>query len=234
MKKTHRGVLISFFLIIILFTLFFIPLSYFAVFPGGLIPANEVVLIDNPKEDSFFIITTSFYDNRFSPLLWETNNFKINMFIYLLASLLKDADVFPFPSELEDDSDVIKENQENLFNQSANTSVKLALEYLNKSHANISFSQLAGPSASFSIALELVHQLGDDDLVRGRKIAASGELFPDGHVGEVGTIRQKMITVERGGVDILLLPSETKEKPDSEGIVYVDNLTEAIAFLNNP
>jgi len=64
---------------------------------------------------------------------------------------------------------------------------------------------VGGPSAGLAFALE-VYQLLGHDVVRGHKVAATGEISIDGSVGAIGGIKQKTIGARRAGVDVFLVP----------------------------
>jgi PDZ domain-containing protein len=66
---------------------------------------------------------------------------------------------------------------------------------------------VGGPSAGLAFALDIYQELGHD-IVHGRKIAATGEIFPDGAVGPIGGITQKTIGARHAGVDAFLVPVE--------------------------
>lgn len=65
---------------------------------------------------------------------------------------------------------------------------------------------VGGPSAGLAFALEVLEQLGRD-VVHGKKIAATGEIFPNGAVGPIGGVKQKTIGARRAGVDAFLVPA---------------------------
>jgi PDZ domain-containing protein len=65
---------------------------------------------------------------------------------------------------------------------------------------------VGGPSAGLAFALDVLQQLGRD-VVHGHKVAATGEIFPDGSVGPIGGIKQKTIGARRAGVDAFLVPA---------------------------
>jgi Lon-like protease len=65
---------------------------------------------------------------------------------------------------------------------------------------------VGGPSAGLAFALEVLQLLGKN-VVHGHKIAATGELFPDGSVGPIGGIKQKTIGARRAHVDAFLVPA---------------------------
>ena len=61
---------------------------------------------------------------------------------------------------------------------------------------DIDLGDVGGPSAGLPFALEIVQELGND-VDRGYRIAATGELELDGSVGSIGGIKQKTIGVRR-------------------------------------
>jgi PDZ domain-containing protein len=64
---------------------------------------------------------------------------------------------------------------------------------------------VGGPSAGLAFALEVLQQLGRN-VTHGLKVAATGEIFPDGSVGPIGGIKQKTIGARKAGVDAFLVP----------------------------
>jgi Lon-like protease len=65
---------------------------------------------------------------------------------------------------------------------------------------------VGGPSAGLAFALDVYQQLGHD-VDRGHKIAATGEIFPDGSVGPIGGVKQKTYGARSAGVDAFLVPA---------------------------
>lgn len=66
--------------------------------------------------------------------------------------------------------------------------------------------QLGGPSGGLMFTLQIYEQISGHDLQRGRKIAGTGTIAPDGSVGEIGGIDKKVIAAHRAGVTIFLAP----------------------------
>jgi PDZ domain-containing protein len=64
---------------------------------------------------------------------------------------------------------------------------------------------VGGPSAGLAFALDLTEELGDD-VDRGYKVAATGELELDGSVLPIGAVKQKTIGAREAGVDVFLVP----------------------------
>ncbi|WP_419153526.1 SepM family pheromone-processing serine protease [Weissella viridescens] len=65
---------------------------------------------------------------------------------------------------------------------------------------------LGGPSGGLMFSLEMYDTMSPVDLARGRKIAGTGTIDKDGHVGEIGGIDKKVIAANRAGVKIFLAP----------------------------
>ena len=66
---------------------------------------------------------------------------------------------------------------------------------------------VGGPSAGLAFALDVLEELGRN-VDHGHKIAATGEIFLDGKVGQIGGIKQKTIGAREAGVDAFLVPVE--------------------------
>jgi PDZ domain-containing protein len=65
---------------------------------------------------------------------------------------------------------------------------------------------VGGPSAGLAFALEVLKQLGRN-VTHGHRVAATGEIFPDGSVGPIGGVKQKTIGARKAGVDAFLVPA---------------------------
>lgn len=66
--------------------------------------------------------------------------------------------------------------------------------------------QLGGPSGGLMFTLQIYQQISGQDLQRGRKIAGTGTIAPDGSVGEIGGIDKKVIAAHRAGAQIFFAP----------------------------
>jgi PDZ domain-containing protein len=73
---------------------------------------------------------------------------------------------------------------------------------------------VGGPSAGLAFALEVLQKLGRN-VTHGLKIAATGEIFPDGSVGPIGGIKQKTIGAKKTGVDAFLVPAAGDNAADA-------------------
>jgi PDZ domain-containing protein len=99
----------------------------------------------------------------------------------------------------------------------------------------IDVGQVGGPSAGLPFALEVMEEVGKD-VVHGHKIAATGEIFPDGSVGPIGGIKQKTIGAREAGVDAFLVPAgqnvrDARKYAGSLPIVPVESFPQALRAL---
>jgi len=72
----------------------------------------------------------------------------------------------------------------------------------------IDSGNIEGPSAGVAYSLALLDQLTPGELTGGAKVAATGELGPDGVVGPIGGVTQKVAAVRSAGATVFLVPKE--------------------------
>jgi Lon-like protease len=94
---------------------------------------------------------------------------------------------------------------------------------------------VGGPSAGLAFALDLMEKLGRD-VDHGNKVAATGELEPDGTVLPIGGVKQKTIGARRAGVDVFLVPAgdnakEARKYADGLRIIPVESFRQALRAL---
>ena len=99
----------------------------------------------------------------------------------------------------------------------------------------IDAGNVGGPSAGLAFALEVLEETGHD-VLRGHKVAATGELRPDGSVLPIGGIRQKTIGARQAGVDAFLVPAgdnarEARRYAHGLRIIPVDTFPQALRAL---
>lgn len=115
---------------------------------------------------------------------------------------------------------------------------------------------VGGPSAGLMFTLDIYDQLVDEDLRKGRIIAGTGTIEPDGLVGDISGAGLKVVAADQIGAEIFFVPNnpvtkemrqlypnaksnyeEALEKAKELGtdmeIVPVTSLQEAIAYLKN-
>lgn len=95
---------------------------------------------------------------------------------------------------------------------------------------------IGGPSAGTMFALAIYDMLTPGALTGGRHIAGTGEMSPDGEVGAIGGVRQKMAGAAARGAEIFLVPAENCDAAadgDDHGLqlVEITTLDDAISSL---
>jgi PDZ domain-containing protein len=99
----------------------------------------------------------------------------------------------------------------------------------------IDAGNVGGPSAGLAFALGVLEELGRN-VVHGHKVAATGEIFPDGSVGPIGGIQQKTIGAREAGVDTFLVPAgdnarDAKKEAHGLRIIPVESFPQALHAL---
>ena len=100
----------------------------------------------------------------------------------------------------------------------------------------ISIDNVGGPSAGTMFALGIVDLLTPGDLTGGERIAGTGSIEPDGTVGAIGGIRQKLLGARRGGARWFLAPEDNCEEvvghvPDGLEVLSVSTLDDALVAV---
>lgn len=105
----------------------------------------------------------------------------------------------------------------------------------------IDSGDVTGPSAGLAWALAVVDRMTPESLTDGADVAVTGEILPDGSVGPIGGIVQKVAAVKRAGVSTFLYPASTSEDEqrqmreiagDEVRLVPVATLDEAVEALH--
>ncbi|WP_168801474.1 YlbL family protein [Glycomyces buryatensis] len=97
---------------------------------------------------------------------------------------------------------------------------------------------IGGPSAGLIFALGIVDRVTEADLTDGMVVAGTGEIDPQGNVGAIGGVQQKITASEEAGVDVFLSPAADCEDAASAlagdmTIVRVETLAEAVSALES-
>ncbi len=95
---------------------------------------------------------------------------------------------------------------------------------------------IGGPSAGMIHALAIIDNLTEGELTKGHVIAGTGTIYPDGNVGAIGGVRQKVVAAEAAGAEFILVPADNYEEAltaerSSIEIVAVASLDDALEFL---
>ncbi|MGY3567579.1 YlbL family protein [Sinomonas sp. RB5] len=96
----------------------------------------------------------------------------------------------------------------------------------------IELDRVGGPSAGMMFALGIIDKLTPGDLTGGKNIAGTGTIDPDGSVGAIGGIDQKLVGARAAGATLFLAPAANCNEvvghiPDGLAVVKVSTLREA-------
>lgn len=96
--------------------------------------------------------------------------------------------------------------------------------------------RVGGPSAGLMFALGLVDKLTPGPLTAGHKIAGTGTISPEGAVGAIGGIAQKMAGARGAGAELFLTPKANcadiaSHIPAGLTVTPVESLAEAITAV---
>ncbi|MFD0959434.1 S16 family serine protease [Paenibacillus chungangensis] len=103
----------------------------------------------------------------------------------------------------------------------------------------ITANGIGGPSAGLVFALQGINLLTEEKLADDIRIAATGTIAPDGKVGAIGGVRQKVVSTSLQGAELFLVPKdnerEARRKSKAIGsemkIVGISTLEEALAAI---
>jgi PDZ domain-containing protein len=84
--------------------------------------------------------------------------------------------------------------------------VNLGLRYKIPVDINIDTSNISGPSAGLAITLSIIDALTPGQLTGGKRVAITGTIDPEGHVGEIGGLPQKALAARNAHAQILIVP----------------------------
>lgn len=103
---------------------------------------------------------------------------------------------------------------------------------------DIYLEDVGGPSAGLIFTLALIDRMNEESVTDGRHIAGTGTIDPDGTVGPIGGIQQKVMAAASEGASIFLAPElncqEITHVPDDMTVYSVDTLDTALEILDAP
>ena len=96
---------------------------------------------------------------------------------------------------------------------------------------------VGGPSAGMMFSLAIVDRLTPEDLARGRTIAGTGTIAPDGSVGAIGGIRQKLVAARSAGAELFLMPKVHCDEasgyvPEGLTVAAIETLDQAVSAID--
>ena len=242
-NKVRSHTKIFMFGFISIFILFFIPLNSFIIAPGKVFHLTELIQLSGSLEkDHFYAPSVAVWENKYFSY-FDTKLFnKLNTNIFYWFCAIIDPEL-----ELKRLSDFLPQGTTSQqYEQALQSETNLSLvtvryvisQQLEKPLEEVSIiTNLTheGSSVGLALALEGIQQLGKKDLVRGRKIGAIGVIDRDGTIYKVGAIQQKILSAEKGRLDMLLIPKGHEEEVDllntSLTLVFVETIDEALKVL---
>lgn len=113
--------------------------------------------------------------------------------------------------------------------------VKLRLPF----DITIDSGDVEGPSAGLAYSLALLDELTPGELTGGKSVAATGEIDSGGKVAAIGGVAQKVVTVQRAGAKMFLVPranyaearARAGKKLDVRPVDTFDDAVRALASL---
>lgn len=102
----------------------------------------------------------------------------------------------------------------------------------------INVGEVGGPSAGLMFSLAIIDKLTEGPLTDGKFIAGTGTITPEGEVGPIGGIQQKMVAARRAGATVFLTPADNCEEavpaaPKGLRLVKAETLHGTLAALDN-
>lgn len=101
----------------------------------------------------------------------------------------------------------------------------------------INVGDVGGPSAGMMFSLGIMDKLTPGAMTGGKAIAGTGTITPEGTVGPIGGIQQKMVGARRAGATVFLTPADncaeaTKAIPDGLKLVKIETLHDAVQAID--
>lgn len=98
---------------------------------------------------------------------------------------------------------------------------------------DVKVGNVGGPSAGQSLTLAIYDKLTPGELTGGQRIAGTGTITPDGVIGPVGGVKQKMYGAKRAGVNWFLVPSSNCDQvvgniPDGLTVIKVSTIQDSL------
>lgn len=114
--------------------------------------------------------------------------------------------------------------------------VGIGVDLLYSANFDVSFALdgVGGPSAGTMFAMGIVDKLTPGALSAGKKIAGTGTIDPDGNVGPIGGIAQKLVGARKAGVVLFLAPVSNCDEvvghiPDGLTVAPMKTLSDGIS-----
>jgi PDZ domain-containing protein len=114
----------------------------------------------------------------------------------------------------------------------------IKLNEVSDSSLKVSLKNTGGPSGGLIFALAITDLFTPEDMVQGRKIAASGTISAAGKIGPIGGIAEKIIAAKKAGATLLFASRENCDELPTHvsgiTVVAVSRLRDAVTYLQKP
>ena len=115
--------------------------------------------------------------------------------------------------------------------------VELATAFDFPFEVTVQLEQVGGPSAGQIFALAIIDKLTPGALTGGNEVAGTGTIAPDGTIGAIGGIQQKMYGATRAGATVFLAPASNCDEvvghvPDGLDVYAVTTIADSLTVLN--
>jgi Lon-like protease len=94
---------------------------------------------------------------------------------------------------------------------------------------------ITGPSAGLMFTLQIIDQLTPGGIAGGMTVAGTGTMEPDGSVGEIGGVQQKVYAAETAGAVVFFSPrgnyEDARKVATRVEVVPVEKVTDALQWL---
>lgn len=226
-----------------------LPVNFVLINPGEGNPLFPKLL--NVASTPASAVTTYPVDGQMYLLsIWVTNpETEILGYQVLHCWALKDCVVVPrsvvYKPETNDKAEIAMGKKEMAKSQS--TALIATKKLLASYHPEIDLSQLTdgsikialkntgGPSGGLIFALGLAELLTPENILQGRKIAATGTISAQGKVGAIGGVEEKITAARKAGAELIFVSRENcdeiPEKVEGVAVVAVTSLEEAYKTL---
>lgn len=116
--------------------------------------------------------------------------------------------------------------------------ISIGITYEADFDVDITLESVGGPSAGLMLSLGIVDLLTPGPLVDGRFVAGTGTIDPDGNVGPIGGIAQKLAGARGSGATLFLVPADNCAEavesaiPSGLTLAKVGTLDDAVAEVD--
>jgi len=228
-----------------------IPVNFVLITPGEGTPLFPKMLNIDSSDNSFKIYPAA--GQMYLLSIWVTNpESKIFGYEVLTCWAKKDCVVVPrsvvYKENTDNQAEIAVGKKEMKRSQStALTATKalfkkyyptINLTEFDDSTLKVSLRNTGGPSGGLIFALGMSELLSPDNLLQGRKIAASGTVSARGAVGAIGGVEEKIVAARKVKAEVIFISRENcSEIPKSVSgikVIAVSTLEQAFKALLKP